>query len=142
MLAMRPNAAILHAMSAIIDILVNCRNAVSFIWQLLRYAGSFLWLLLQSKVVLAARSFAARTAFGTSISRANRSNQPSTPMRPPIMLHALPKVCILLLMRHSMARNGSRRKSLWSNADGVFRGDSLPWKCLSKRPGSSADVTT
>ena len=37
----------------------------------------------------------------------NRSNQPSTPMRPPIILHALPEMCILLLMQHSMKRNGS-----------------------------------
>ncbi len=38
------------------------------------------------------------------------------------MLHALPKVRILLLMRHSMVRNGSRRKSLRCKVDGVFRG--------------------
>ena len=61
----------------------------------------------KSRKLSAARSFAASTAFGTSIRRANRSNRPSTPMRPPIMLKALPRMRILLLMPHSMARNGS-----------------------------------
>ena len=60
-----------------------------------------------------------------SISRANWSNQPSTPMRPPIVLHALPRMCILLLMWHSMAQNGLRRNLLWYNADGVFGGTGI-----------------
>ena len=37
------------------------------------------------------------------------TNAHVTPMRPPIILHALPRMCILLLMQYSIARNGPRR---------------------------------
>ena len=39
------------------------------------------------------------------------------------MLHALPRMHTLLLTPDSMVRNGPRCKSLWHNADGVFRVD-------------------
>jgi len=36
-------------MNALSDIVGNCGNALSCAWQVLRYLGSFLWLLLQPK---------------------------------------------------------------------------------------------
>jgi hypothetical protein len=71
----------------------------------------------------AGRSFAASTVFGTSVSRGKRSAQTGTPMRPPIVLHALPRMHVLLLVQRSAARSDPRRKLLWHEADGVFRGD-------------------
>ena len=54
-------------MGVIIDILVGCRNALSFVRQLLRYAGSFLRVLLQPKAVLAAKLLAAESQFGLAM---------------------------------------------------------------------------
>lgn len=62
------------------------------------------------------------SVFGKNTRRANRSNQPSAPMGPPIMLHELPEMCTLLPMRHGMAQGGPRRRFFWHNADGVLRG--------------------
>jgi transposase InsO family protein len=49
------------AMHAISDIFRNCGNTLSCAWQVLRYFGSFLWLLLQPKAVLAANILALQS---------------------------------------------------------------------------------
>ena len=71
-----------------------------------------------------AMTLATSTALGSNINQRKRRSRPSTPKMVEMTLRIVPQTCIFLLMPHSMARNGPRRKSLWRNTDGVFRGDS------------------
>ena len=48
-------------MNALSEILMSCGNALSCAWQVLRYLGSFICLLLQPKAVLAARILALQS---------------------------------------------------------------------------------
>jgi len=58
------------------DVLRNCSNAILFVCQSLRYAGSYLWLLLQPKAVLAAKLLAAESQLAACVDAVNSNKAP------------------------------------------------------------------
>ena len=59
-----------------IDVLRNCSDAILSVCQGLRYAGSYVWLLLQPKAVLAAKLLAAESQLAACVDAVNRRKAP------------------------------------------------------------------
>jgi transposase InsO family protein len=63
-------------MNALSDIFRNSRNALSCAWQVLRHLGSFIWLLLQQKAVLAANILALQSQLAVCKHRIDAGKAP------------------------------------------------------------------
>ena len=63
-------------MNTMIDVLRNCSDAILSVCQGLRYAGSYVWLLLQPKAVLAAKLLAAESQLAACVDAVNRRKAP------------------------------------------------------------------
>jgi hypothetical protein len=63
-------------MNSLGDIFRNCGDALSCAWQVLRYLGRFIWLLLQPKAVLAARSLALQSQLAVCKHRISAGKAP------------------------------------------------------------------
>jgi len=117
-------------MNALSDIFRNCGNALSCAWQVLRYLGSFLYLLLLPKAVLAARILALQSQVAVCKHRidAGKAPQPRFNQAFRILWVILSKLLdrwedLAQVMKPATVKKWHTARSLWSRecACGILR---------------------